>query len=72
MAKRQTQTTDSLPLVAIDLGSDSVRAMAAQRIAPDLFRILGVEELLAAAEHYGKSPYGEHLRRVAEGRLFSR
>ncbi len=44
MAKRQTQTTDSLPLVAIDLGSDSVRAMAAQRIAPDLFRILGVEE----------------------------
>ena len=44
MAKRQTQTTDSLPLVAIDLGSESVRAMAAQRIAPDLFRILGVEE----------------------------
>lgn len=44
MAKRQTQTTDSLPLVAIDLGSDSVRAMAAQWIAPDLFRILGVEE----------------------------
>ncbi len=29
------------------------------------------EELLAAAEHYGKSPYGEHLKRVAEGRLFS-
>lgn len=28
------------------------------------------EELLAAAEHYGKSPYGAHLRRVAEGRLF--
>ena len=35
---------DSLPLVAIDLGSDSVRAMAARRIAPDLFQILGVEE----------------------------
>ena len=30
--------------MAIDLGSDSVRAMAAQRIAPDLFRVLGVEE----------------------------
>ena len=44
MARRQTQTADSLPLVALDLGSDSVRAMAAQRIAPDLFRILGVEE----------------------------
>lgn len=28
------------------------------------------DALLAAAEHYGKSPYGEHLRRVAEGRLF--
>ena len=44
MARKQTQTADSLPLVAIDLGSDSVRAMAAQRIAPDLFRVLGVEE----------------------------
>jgi cell division protein FtsA len=44
MARRQTQTADSLPLVAIDLGSDSVRAMAARRIAPDLFQLLGVEE----------------------------
>lgn len=31
-------------MVAIDLGSDSVRAMAARRLAPDLFQILGVEE----------------------------
>lgn len=44
MAKKQPKTADSLPLVAIDLGSDSVRAMAARRIAPDLFQILGVEE----------------------------
>lgn len=44
MARRQTQIADSLPLVAIDLGSDSVRAMAARRLAPDLFQILGVEE----------------------------
>jgi len=44
MARRQTQTASSLPLVALDLGSDSVRAMAARRIAPDLFQILGVEE----------------------------
>lgn len=44
MARRQTQTAASLPLVALDLGSDSVRAMAARRIAPDLFQILGVEE----------------------------
>ena len=28
------------------------------------------EELLCAADHYGKSPYGEHLRRVARGMLF--
>ena len=35
---------DSLPLVAIDLGSDSVRAMAAERVGDDLFRVLGVEQ----------------------------
>jgi cell division protein FtsA len=44
MARKQTKMADSLPLVAIDMGSDSVRAMAARRIAPDLFQILGVEE----------------------------
>lgn len=44
MARRQTKIADTLPLVAIDLGSDSVRALAARRIAPDLFQILGVEE----------------------------
>ena len=30
------------------------------------------EALLEAAELYGKSPYGEHLRRVAEGRVLGR
>ena len=44
MARRKTQTADSLPLVAIDLGSDSVRAIAARRLAQDLFEVLGVEE----------------------------
>ena len=44
MARKKLQTADSLPLVALDLGSDSVRAMAARRIAPDLFQVLGVEE----------------------------
>ena len=44
MARKQAQTADSLPLVAIDLGSDSVRAMAARQLAPDLFQVLGVEE----------------------------
>lgn len=27
------------------------------------------EKLLEAAQHYGKSPYGQHLRSVAEGKL---
>ncbi len=27
------------------------------------------EQLLASAQRYGKSPYGEHLKRVAEGRI---
>lgn len=45
MAKKQKEiSADSLPLVAIDLGSDSVRAMAAQRVDNDLFHILGVEK----------------------------
>lgn len=29
------------------------------------------EELLQAAEKYGKSPYGEHLKTVAQGKVFS-
>lgn len=28
------------------------------------------EELLASAERYGKSPYGQHLKNVAEGKIF--
>lgn len=44
MARRQTKIADTLPLVAIDIGSGSVRALAARCIAPDLFQILGVEE----------------------------
>ena len=31
---------------------------------------LSREALLKAADSYGKSPYGDHLRRVAEGKLF--
>jgi glucose-1-phosphate thymidylyltransferase len=27
------------------------------------------DELLASADRYGKSPYGQHLRRVAQGRI---
>ena len=44
MARKQPKTAESLPLVALDLGSGSVRALAARRMAPDLFQILGVEE----------------------------
>ena len=42
--QKTTQTEEQPPLVAIDLGSSSIRAMAAQRIAPDMLRILGVEK----------------------------
>lgn len=30
------------------------------------------EDLLDSALQYGKSPYGEHLRRVAEGKIISK
>lgn len=30
------------------------------------------EQLLEAAEMYGKSPYGQHLKTVAEGKIFSK
>lgn len=30
------------------------------------------ETLLKAARRYGKSPYGQHLKRVAEGKIFSK
>lgn len=36
--------TEELPLVAIDLGSSGVRAMAAQRLGGDILHVLGVEE----------------------------
>ena len=44
MARKKRQVAEELPLVAIDLGSSGVRAMAAQRIGDDLLHILGVEE----------------------------
>ena len=45
MAKKQKEiSADSLPLVAIDLGSNGVRAMAAERVDKDLFHVLGVEQ----------------------------
>ena len=44
MARKQNKKADSLPLVALELGSGSVRAMAARRLLPDVFEILGVEE----------------------------
>ena len=32
---------------------------------------ISTQNLLESAERYGKSPYGEHLRSVAEGRFYS-
>lgn len=36
------------------------------------YRWITKEELLKSAELYGKSPYGEHLRAVAQEKIFSR
>lgn len=46
----------------------SVKIAALEEIAYTK-RWISRETLLAAAERYGKSPYGEHLKRVAEGRI---
>ena len=43
MAKKKQQSLQPTPLVAIDLGSDSVRAMAAEVTDNGMLRILGVE-----------------------------
>ena len=45
----------------------SVKIVALEEIAYNKGWI-DVETLLASAERYGKSPYGEHLKRVAEGK----
>jgi cell division protein FtsA len=42
--KTKTSPQSAPPLVAIDLGSSGIRAMAAQRIGPDTLQILGVEK----------------------------
>ena len=45
MARQKTTLTEEQPpLVAIDLGSSSIRAMAAERVGSDMLRILGVEK----------------------------
>jgi glucose-1-phosphate thymidylyltransferase len=33
------------------------------------FNWISRPDLLAAAQRYGKSPYGEHLERVAQGKI---
>lgn len=33
------------------------------------YRMIDKEQLLESAEKYGKSPYGQHLKRVADGRM---
>ena len=43
MAKKKQQAVE-LPLVAIDLGSSGVRAMAASRVGADMLHILAVEQ----------------------------
>lgn len=44
MAKKKT-TTQSVPLVAVDFGSDTIRVMAAEYTPEKLLRVLGVEQV---------------------------
>lgn len=46
----------------------SVKLAALEEIAYQR-KWIDKQTLMASAERYGKSPYGEHLRRVAEGRI---
>lgn len=46
----------------------SVKISAPEEIAY-LRNWIDKEQLLASAELYGKSPYGEHLKKVAEGKI---
>ena len=67
-----TGTVDSL-LEAADFVQmiekrQSIKISAPEEIAYR-FGWISTEELLASAEKYGKSPYGEHLRAVADGKV---
>lgn len=67
-----TGTMDSLvdaaDFVRIIEKRQGIKISAPEEIA-FRFQWIDKEKLLASAEKYGKSPYGEHLRAVAEGRL---
>ena len=67
-----TGTMDSLAeatnFVQIMEKRQSIKIAALEEIAYNQ-RWIDKPMLLAAAERYGKSPYGEHLKRVAEGRI---
>ena len=67
-----TGTMDSLAeatnFVQIVEKRQSIKIAALEEIAYNQ-RWIDKPMLLAAAERYGKSPYGEHLKRVAEGRI---
>lgn len=53
MARKSQIQASTLPLVAIDLGSDSIRAMAAECVDNDMVRILGVEEIHKSCVEHG-------------------
>ena len=43
--------------------------VTSKKLLPVYDKMIDKEQLLKAAEKYGKSPYGHHLRMVAEGRM---
>ena len=71
-----TGTVDSLHNAANFIRTieqlQGIKISALEEIAYNM-RWISKKQLLESADKYGKSPYGEHLRRVAEGRiLYSR
>jgi len=67
-----TGTMDSLieaaTFVQLIEKRQSIKIAALEEIAYNK-QWIDKETLLASAERYGKSPYGEHLKRVAEGKI---
>ena len=67
-----TGTMDSLieaaTFVQLIEKRQSIKIAALEEIAYNK-KWIDKETLLASAERYGKSPYGEHLKRVAEGKI---
>ena len=60
---------DSIPGEAVYTSTQAVSSLAGVKLIKEQTRAKNKETLLEGAEKYGKSPYGQHLRNVAEGKV---